>query len=775
MSVNNIRFANWIWGGAPQGRPLRKTLLLLTLLPLFPALLALGSTLTRYAHQTIEASEGEKLSAQARTVAEMIDTEIGHRLNDLRSRAALLATLGLHQQPDRLSTWIDTIQEHIQEYTWIGFADPSGRVQAANRGLLKGQSVEHREWFMRGRKQPTTIDLHSAVMLSELLGPAPGGGPWRFIDLATPVMDPSGRLLGVMGVHLSWDWLLTQHKRLLQSIPKHLRAEIVVLGEDGKIRLTSPAPETQALGHLDSFQRARAGERGWMRERWPDGQDYLVGYHRNPGFGNVHQLGWVTLICLPIDAVDDQIQPVIIGIWLMLAAALALFLAAMALLLNLTLNSTEQIAQEIEGVAREGGRLDIQRPAPREFRVLADTTNQMIQSLEAQRTADQNKSRFIADISHEIRTPLNGMIGLTELLRHRGGPPEADQDIDAITRCGKELNQLLSDVIDFSAIEEHRLRFELQPTAIRELIEHNTQLFRGLAVKKGIQLKLSQDIPDNLWLLLDPLRVGQIIKNFISNAVKFTASGSVEIRSRIISGSGLPNMPITRLQIDIEDTGIGLTQDQQEIVFGRFQQAGSSISHRYGGSGLGLTLARSLIQAMGGQLSLYSTPDQGSCFSFWLPAQQTTEPAVDRTASHGHKHPPLSPMRVLVVDDVPINREILVRWLTYHGHHVFQADTGEAAVQQCQSQQLDLILIDIDLPGISGREAAHRIRHSAGPCAESVIIAISGHAFAQDIEASLAAGIDLHLSKPVDFHALPALIQKCRESRARGDRNTLRS
>jgi len=676
MNSKGPHIARWIWGTRGPGRPLRTTLLLLILLPLIAALIALGWVMMHSARSTISESEGQKLSAQAQAIAEIIDTTIGQRLDDLRSRAALLPALRLHERHDLLELWINTIQQHVPEYTWIGFADQTGTVRAANQGMLAGKNVADRDWFQQGLARPTTVDLHEAVLLADLLGQNPSGGPWRFIDLATPVRDASGRTLGVLGAHLSWDWLLAQHKRFLQSIPKHLHAEIIVLGDDGTTRLMAPAAHAGEYSHLQSVQQARAGKQGWLREQWPDGRHYLVGYVRNPGYGSHHQLGWITLISLPDEEVNAEIAPVVTGIWVALALTGLMFLAALALLLNRTLGPMEQMASEIEKVSREGGSLTPGHNPPREFQMLTQMTNQMIRSLEAQRAADQNKSRFIADMSHEIRTPLNS----------------------------------------------------------------------------------------------------QILKNLISNAIKFTAQGHIELRSRLITpGNAIQHQTVDVL-IEVEDTGIGLTQDQQEIVFGRFQQAGASIAQRYGGSGLGLTLARSLLEAMGGRLGLRSAPGEGSCFTIQFSARTATAPEITTAQPADESAAVLDRQRkILVVDDVAMNREILMRWLSHHGLQADAAACGEEAIEKSRAVAYDCILMDIDLPGISGREAAQQIRAVYGPSQQCLLIAVSGHAFSEDVSASLAAGIDLHLSKPIDFDGLLELIRYPRQAQRLGGRKTERS
>jgi signal transduction histidine kinase/CheY-like chemotaxis protein len=776
MSIKGPPIARWIWGAQGPGRPLRSTLLLLALLPLIGALIALGWAMMHTARSTISASEGQKLSAQAQAIAEIIDTTIGQRLDDLRSRAALLPVLGLHERPDLLSLWIDTIQQHVPEYTWIGFADRTGTVRAANQGMLVGKNVLERDWFQQGLKRSTTIDLHEAVLLADLLGQHPSGGHWRFIDLATPVQDASGRTLGVLGAHLSWDWLLAQHKRFLTSIPKHLHAEIIVLGEDGKTRLMAPVAHAGEYADLDSVRQARAGQQGWLREQWPDGRHYLVGYVRNPGYGSRHQLGWITLISLPDEEVNSEIAPVVAGIWAALTITGLTFLAALALLLNRTLGPMERLTRDVEKISREGGSLAMSHNPPREFQLLTQVTNQMIRSLKAQQAADQNKSRFIADMSHEIRTPLNGMVGLAELMKQRAKTPQDQADLESLTRCGKELNTLLSDLIDFSAIEEGRLRFDPQPTQPRFLIEQSIALFRATAEQKGLSLRLQQGIPEHLAIRIDASRLSQILNNLISNAIKFTAQGSVELRSSLLTPLDSINPQTVELMIEVEDTGIGLTRDQQEIVFGRFQQAGTSIAQRYGGSGLGLTLARSLLAAMGGRLALRSAPGQGSCFVIHLSAVTAAEPEMKTTQSpNGSSAAVASQRRILVVDDVAMNREILIRWLSHHGAWTDSAACGEEAVAKSMATAYDCILIDIDLPGISGREAARRIRMAEGPSQRSLMIAISGHAFSEDTRASFAAGIDLHLSKPIDFHALLELIRHPQDIQRLGGRNTERS
>lgn len=768
---SRIRFRYRDVVGLLRDRPLQQTLLAFAITPIITVLAIVGILTSRSVEKNIHVEEGNKLASEARYFSEILDLTIGKKLMDIKSRAGLLAELGLQNDSSRLAAWVNGIQRTIPEYTWVGFANPQGSIVASSQKILLNQSVREREWFQRGLRQPTSIDVHEARLLEPYLPRRASETPWRFIDVTSPVFLQDGTLIGVLGAHLSWDWLVAQHRRFSESLQRQRSAEIIVAGPDGSPRLLAAELEKMSLHKQFSFQQATLGKTGWTKEAWPDGQTYLVGYTRNSGYGEDHQLGWVTLIRLPIHQTAIITDPINIGIWSLITFVSVIFVFGSLALVRKTLHPVQQIVNEINQIAQHGGRVDLSVPMPKEFYILGSVTNQLIQTMEAQRSSEQAKTRFLADMSHEIRTPLNGLLGHSELLKARLSAAEDCHDIDQIIRCAQELQILVDDILDLSAIEENRLRLERKPFRLIDVIKMNLNIFRPLARQKNLEFNAHLAFPVGLAIIGDRLRLGQILRNLLSNAIKFTSQGSVEISIRYAGGSATarhsraPNLPIA-LELVVSDTGIGLTQAQQEVVFGRFEQAETSISARYGGSGLGLSVTRALTEAMGGTITLNSALHVGTHVMVVIPFESVietpgcrsiTETAVAAPTKDLER--PAEALKILVVDDIKTNREILVRWLELRGHKVSQAATGQDSIREAEKIKYDVICMDIDLPDMNGRAATEAIRKNASASRHAVVIAISGHAFDHDISASKAAGIDIHLSKPIRFEALNTLLE----------------
>ena len=770
-----ISFGRHRIGGQQAARPLRQRVLLAVVGSTIVLLGVLGITITQINLARLEREEGNTLLANARYFAELLDMTIGRQLMDLESRATLLPILALHQEPAKLATWLTTIQAKIPEYTWIGFANAKGQIVASGNQILRDHDVTRREWFQAGQQQARTLDLHDAQLLSAHMPVRIDGQPWRFIDLVAPVRHRNGTLLGVLGAHLSWDWLIAQHQRFSESLTRQRNTEIIVLGPDGDIRLLGPGLTGSDMTTLASVVAAQSGKSGWVRETWADGESYLVGFTRNPGYGHGHQLGWVTLARVPTRQAAPLWHSSIISVWLLIAVAMGIFLVAIHRLLTQTLRPIEMLIRMIRTVARNGGRVQPEPDTPHEFVMLSQATNQLIAAMEARQAADQAKSQFLADMSHEIRTPLHGLIGYAELLKNRLHTARDQDDIRQIILCARDLTEIVNDLLDLSAIEEHRLQFVHQPLQLQELVEFNVKLFEPLAHEKALVFSVRTEISNAPYIMGDRLRLGQILKNLLSNAIKFTERGRVDVRVCVTmipipSGSPSPTseVAVTRaaptppesvsamLTITVEDTGIGLSQTQQELIFGRFQQAAPDTRVRFGGSGLGLSVCRALVHAMGGRLALESALHQGTRICIDIPVAPALP--MDNHRSSATPSLPISDsgtrLRILVVDDVATNRQLLTRWLDTRGHHVDDASTGAEALGRVASSTYDLILMDIDLPDLSGREITRTIRDSSYTSARSRIFAVSGHAFAHDITASMAAGFDGHFSKPLNFDEL---------------------
>ncbi len=736
--------ARWAWGEGERARPLNTVLPTIAVAIMAGLLIVLGLIMAKSTRESAQNEAGNKLAVEAKTFSGLLDQSISAELADLESRANSISTLELHQRPEKLRAWLDGIQQKIPEYTWIGFADNKGVLQAATGGLLTGQSVSGRDWFERGLRLPTTIDLHEAKLLAPFL-PARTDGPWRFIDLAVPLQNSRGDTLGVIGAHLSWDWLMALQKRFSAMLPLPQQAVVVVAGEDGKIRLSDQSSQDWLLVELKSFQQALVQKTGWVRETWPDGKEYFVGFAKDSGGISGRQLGWVTLIRVPVETFEQTANYAFTGIWALVVATIVLFYVGVRLVLRVALLPVRQLVSQVGEVAQHGGRVDLSTPAPRELRALGAATNQMIQAIKASQSADLAKSRFLADMSHEVRTLLHGMLSHLELLRVNHDPAQREKDIAKTVGYSKELIALVNDLLDLSAIEEGKLRIERTPTEIAALIRSNALLYEGQARSKGLSFNLILCLDEPVQIMTDPLRLGQVLRNLIANAVKFTSQGSVTVHAKI-------EQPRQALCIRVRDTGTGLSQAQQEMIFGRFEQAHLSSRERFGGSGLGLSVSRALTKAMGGEMSLNSELGMGSEFLVRMPFElqaSKSQPSLRHSMPLQQKS-----LRVLCVDDLQDNRAVLCRWLSLLGHEPQGASSATEAVQKAALEDFDLILMDIDLPDMQGTEAIRQIRSAVGVSARAKIYTVSGHAYDADASRSLDAGSDGHITKPIDYRLL---------------------
>lgn len=376
------------------------------------------------------------------------------------------------------------------------------------------------------------------------------------------------------------------------------------------------------------------------------------------------------------------------------------------------------------------------------------------------RAETETKSRFLAHMSHEVRTPMTGILGMAQLVLR--GPLEAQQRnyVQMIETSAESLLGILNDILDFSKVEAGKLQLERAPFDLRSLIERVMQLVEVAAQEKGLTLLV--DYPDALERIYlgDNLRLMQVLTNLLSNAVKFTPAGEVCLRVR----QPAPG----RLRLEVQDTGIGMTPDEQGRLFAAFSQADTSTTRRYGGTGLGLAISQQLIRLMDGRIEVTSEPGQGSCFSVEIeavacPPGSGHEPRVQAAAQwvaksqpQFHEQPPaLAGHSLLLVEDNLINREILLGFLRNSGLLIETADNGQQALDSCAAKAFDLILMDVQMPIMDGYEATRRLRAMG---VKAPIIALTANAFAEDVARSLAAGMNAHLSKPISAQNLFAIL-----------------
>lgn len=371
---------------------------------------------------------------------------------------------------------------------------------------------------------------------------------------------------------------------------------------------------------------------------------------------------------------------------------------------------------------------------------------------QAEAKSNEAKSRFLATVSHEIRNPLNAVTGFARLIADESTEPNVSRFAQLLNQTTDSLRLILNDILDFAKIDAGKLEIIETDFNLSELTDAMAESARLQCIEKSISFELTKNWASGYLFHSDAGRIRQIAQNLLSNAVKFTAVGAVrfKVSTRKLDESS------EEMILEVSDSGRGIPKEKLELLFKPFSQIHSDSFSKYGGTGLGLTIVKSLAEAMGGTVGCESREGIGSTFTVKLPLQKGVESS---------KKPELKvtskvSKRVLIADDMPSNLQILNAFLSRRGHLVVTADNGRLALDKLQTEEFDFVMLDLDMPELSGLDVVRAIRAENGLNQKAVFACVTGHAMQETMQATLAVGFDVFMPKPVDFDQLIAAINR---------------
>ncbi|HZU89179.1 MAG TPA: ATP-binding protein [Stellaceae bacterium] len=739
-------------------------------------MLAVVPALAIQAYNELKLREASEAAIRHRVL--QITKQFGAEIGELRegARQLLLAVgeLGpvkLHQS-GACSALFSQLQARFDNYAVLGAADAFGQVFCASGPSARG-SIAGFAFFQRAMAKG------GLAVGDYWVDPLTGK---KMIHFATRFHGPDGRIAGVVFSGLDLDWL-SQHLKERGLPPT---ASILIADRKGNIIARLPHPELLVGKNMrKTHEKIMDGDKtGWEEVKGVDGITRIFGYvppalPPDDFFLSAGQEKAEAFA--PIDAATKR------GVELIFAGLLAAILAAWAggrKFIRQPIDSLLRVTAEwrrgnyearvpIDDRASEIGRLAVafnemadalaarhrdQQRAEEELRRLnAALESRMVELEEANRA----KSQFLANMSHEIRTPLNGILGMLELARHAKFGPAPRRFIDTARRSAETLLEIISGVLDLSKIEAGKVELEQRPFDLYVLVKETAELFADLARGKGLELSCSMAPTLPRAVVGDSARLRQILGNLVGNAVKFTERGKIEVSGELVE----QDTRSAFVSFAISDTGIGIPEEQRAHIFEAFVQADGSMTRRYGGTGLGLTIAKELCEMMGGAISVTSAPGIGSTFRFGVRLELSKEAAVlgERSAESGPVLgiPGAAGAHVLLVEDSPVNLEVGVGLIEMFGCMVETAANGREALERHAEREFALIFVDCQMPEMDGFETVAEIRRrEAGSGRRTPIVALTAIAVKGDRERCLAAGMDDYLTKPFTPDQIGAMLAR---------------